>query len=363
MEINSTYYAKAVCDTIMDTYTPQTLPPADFFFYHQGVFLLGMQQLYKKTGEEKYFNYIKEWVDYFLSEDGSIKGLRPESPDDCNPGILFFDIYAKLGEKKYLNGIENVMNCVNSWKKTSEGCYWHRSKETPTTSFHDQIWLDGFYMSSPIITKYANLTGKSEYFDTINTQMEVMWKHMYDEKTGLLYHAWDESREAFWADKETGCSTEIWGRALGWYAAALAMITQEMPESCIYKKSFSERLKTLLLNILKYQDKESGMWFQLVNRVDDEKNWIELSCSALFTLALKKAINEGILDESYNEAVQKAYDGIIKNCVTLKDNGHIILSRICEGTMAEYYDYYINRKQCKNDLHGLGAFLLMCCEF
>ena len=363
MEMNSTVLAKAVCDTIMDKHTPAELPPVDFFFYHQGVFLLGMQHLYKKTGEQKYFDYIKDWVDHFLSDDGNIKGLRPESPDDCNPAILFFHIYEKLGEEKYLSGIENVMNCIKDWKKTSDGCYWHRSKETPTTSFHDQIWLDGFYMSSPIITKYANLTGKQEYFDIVKTQMEVMWEHTYDEKTGLLFHAWDESREAFWADKETGRSTEIWGRALGWYAAALAMITSEMPEDYKYRKLFCDKLRTLLLTILRYQDKESGMWYQLVNRVDDKNNWIELSCSALFTLALKKAINMGVLDESYNEFAQKAYEGIVKNCVSLDDKGHITLSRICEGTMAEYYEYYINRKQCENDLHGLGAFLLMCCEF
>ena len=44
-------------------------------------------------------------------------------------------------------------------------------------------------------------------------------KHMRDEKTGLYYHGYDESRQMYWADPVTGCSPNFWLRAMGWFMA------------------------------------------------------------------------------------------------------------------------------------------------
>ena len=47
--MNALDYAKASCDTMMELYTPMTLPPEKGFHYHQGVFLSGMEKLQHKN--------------------------------------------------------------------------------------------------------------------------------------------------------------------------------------------------------------------------------------------------------------------------------------------------------------------------
>lgn len=43
-------WARAACDSLMDTYLPEKLPPAGRWHYHQGVFLCGMEMLWQAEG-------------------------------------------------------------------------------------------------------------------------------------------------------------------------------------------------------------------------------------------------------------------------------------------------------------------------
>ena len=65
-------YAKAACDSKMRM-PAEALPPKGRFHYHAGVFLRGMQKTYELCGEDKYYDYVKKWVDDQISEDGNVK--------------------------------------------------------------------------------------------------------------------------------------------------------------------------------------------------------------------------------------------------------------------------------------------------
>ncbi len=69
-------YGKEACDALMYRYLPSDLPPEGAFFYHQGVFLSGMERIYKICGDKKYFNYIKEYVDSVIGENGEVIRMR-----------------------------------------------------------------------------------------------------------------------------------------------------------------------------------------------------------------------------------------------------------------------------------------------
>ena len=86
-------YGCAACDTLIRKFTVEKLPPERHFHYHQGVFLSGMQKIYKLCGEEKYYNYIRDWVNYLINEDGNIDIFEKGMLDDIQPGILLFDLY------------------------------------------------------------------------------------------------------------------------------------------------------------------------------------------------------------------------------------------------------------------------------
>jgi len=53
-------------------------------------------------------------------------------------------------------------------------------------------------------------------FNDIANQFIFMEKHTRDAKTGLLYHAWDESKQMKWTDPVTGHSPLFRARAMGW---------------------------------------------------------------------------------------------------------------------------------------------------
>src|SRR6185437_11098590 len=107
------------------------------------------------------------------------------------------------------------------------------------------------------------------------------------------------------------------------------------------------------------QDADSGLWYQIVDKGDREDNWLESSCSALFIYTIAKSIKAGYVDHTYQEIVEKAYNGLLNQMVTV-DESTLTLSGICIGTSAGEYDYYVSRPTSENDLHGMGAFILAC---
>src|SRR5206468_4317613 len=66
-------------------------------------------------------------------------------------------------------------------------------------------------------------------FDDVITQFVLMERHARDEKTGLMYHGYDDSRAQKWADPKTGRSPTVWGRAMGWYAMGLVETLDFIP--------------------------------------------------------------------------------------------------------------------------------------
>lgn len=364
MNILSLDYAKKAADAIMNHYKAQELEPPRFFAYFNGVFLEGIERIYDVTKEEKYFNYIKEWVDFNLNEDGTIresgKWARLTSLDFRKAGTLLFRIYEKTGDIKYWKIIEYLVESLKYYPKNEYGGFWHNS------DCEEQMWLDGLYMAGPICVMYAAKSGKKEYFDMAIRQAEIMWEHMRDSKTGLMYHGWDPSiarKKAPWADKETGLSPEVWGRALGWYAVAICDMLEYIPENHPKREKLIKIVSTLLKTVIEYQDKEDGRWYEVIDKGGWEGNWLENSCSCLFVNALAQAINKGYLEKRYMENLYLGYNGII-NSLKYDANGNLLLQDICIGTAIESgtYDYYINRERCTNDLHGSGTFILMCCH-
>ena len=356
-------YGYEACKTIMKKYDAEKLPPKHLFTYHQGVFLSGMYKVYEKTKNEKLFDYMKAWVTSVLKEDGTVNDLGSgwvslETLDFRQAGILFFPLYEKTKDEKYLENAKYLVESLKDYPINSKGGFWHMVSQP------HQMWLDGLYMAGPIMAMYADKTGETEFFDMAAKQIIVMYENMLDKKTGLLIHGWDDSKESPWADKETGKSQEVWGRAMGWYVTAIVDILDYLPESHIERSRIIEILNDILAAIVKYQDKEDGRWYEVVDKGDWEGNWLENSCSCLFVYALSKAVRMGYIDKKYKENAKKGYEGII-NSLKWSEEGELLVGDICIGTCIDSgtYEHYISRDVCINDLHGNGAFAIMCGEY
>lgn len=349
-------YAKMGAAAIMDKFTPETLPPAGRFHYHQGVFLAGVEKLYNITGDEKYRNYIKEWVDLNIDSNGNSTTCYLTEFDDIQPGILLFDLYKTTGNERYKKMLDRMIRAIEMWPTNAKGGVWHKYYNP------NQMWLDSMYMMGYFSSKYAAEFKHTYMFEKVYTQMKLMYENMRNPKTGLLYHMWDDSKAVPVTDRESGLIKHHWGRAIGWYVVALAEILELMPKEYHLRQEFADIEAELLTVLAKYQDKDSGLWYQLVDKADDQRNWQESSCSALFTYAMAKALRIGIIDESFKENIIKGYNGVLS--MTEMRDGVFTLTGVCIGTGFGNgtEQFYFDRPVVENDLHGMGAFLLMCTE-
>lgn len=342
--------AEKACQAIMNTYTPEELPPANSFHYHQGVFLYGMLRVWEATGKEEYFEYMKAYIDSLIDEEGNLYFARDEL-DSVQAGILLFPLYEKTKHPKYMVAAKKLRSLLDTINRTSEGGFWHKDK------YPYQMWLDGLFMAGPFMLMYSEHFQEEELIQTVLRQEKLMRKNMTDSKSGLLYHAWDEKKVQPWADPETGCSPEFWGRSVGWYGTALIDLLELLGDKKRGQEELIESLQSFIPAIVAHQDEKSGLWYQIVDKGDRPDNWLESSCSSLFLYFIAKAVKHGYVDESYRAIVDKGFKGLVEKMVE-EDESTLTLSGICIGTSAGTYDYYVGRPTSENDLHGMGAFIL-----
>lgn len=347
-------YAELGAKTIMNKFTPEELPPNHRFHYHQGVFLAGVEKIYQITKNEIYRDYIKAWVDFNIDENGDAPNCVITEFDDIQPAILLFDLYKTTQDERYKKVLDRLYDKIEKWPTNAKGGVWHK--------YHNknQMWLDSMYMMGVIAAMYAREFDKPYMFEKVYTQMKLMKDNMTNHETGLMYHMWDDSKREKHVDQKTGLVKVSWGRAMGWFAVAVAEILEYLPENHHLRQEFITAERDILTALKKYQDVETGLWYQVVDRIDDTRNWLETSCSALFTYAIAKSLNLGIIDESFRAVMIRGYNGVLTK-IRISDE-KLTVTGVCIGTGVGELEYYYERDTVENDLHGMGAFLLMCAE-
>lgn len=352
-------YGRAACDTMMRKFEAGELPPKGHFHYHQGVFLSGMHQIYELWTEEgareaeKYFGYIKSWVDSVIDEKGEVREYDPGQLDDIQPGVLLFPLLERTGDARYRKALDTLLGHIRNFRRNEIGGFWHKNR------YPDQMWLDGLYMGGPISAEYAYRFEKPELFDCAVEQALLMRKVTEDEETGLWYHAWDCSGKAPWADPKTGLAPEFWGRSIGWVPVAVLNELDYLPGEHPGYGDMCHLVQDLLSAVCRFQSPE-GRWYQVVDKGGQAGNWLENSCSCLFVAAVCKAVRKGLLDRAYLKAAAAGYEAVIGSLGW--EGEDIQIGNVCIGTGVGDYRHYCERPVSVNDLHGVGAFLIMCGE-
>jgi unsaturated rhamnogalacturonyl hydrolase len=358
--------SERLSDTLMnriwvDDKTPPGIPAK--WNYEQGVQLKAVEQMWYATGDAKYYNFIKSGMDYWLQPDGTIKGYEVEeyNIDHVTPGRALMTLYRVTNDEKYRKAIELLRSQLKTHPRTKEGGFWHKK------IYPYQMWLDGLYMGQPFFTEYSVTFGEDNFEDIAN-QFVWMEKHARNPKTGLLYHGWDESKEQRWANKETGLSPHVWGRAMGWYAIALVDVLDSFPKNHPRRAELVAILNREAEAIAKYQDKD-GLWWDIIDLAGKEKNYHESSASAMFVYALAKGVRQGNLPEKYLNTANKGWTGIKKEFIKELPDGNLDW----EGTVSVSglggkpyrdgsYDYYMSEKLRTNDAKGLGPAVMAAVE-
>lgn len=334
--------------------------------YDMGVVLKGIEGVWLATGDGSYFSYIQKQADFFVQEDGSIKTYKPDeyNIDHINNGKILLLLYRVTLKDKYLKAAKLLRNQLQTHPRTNEGGFWHKK------IYPYQTWLDGLYMGQPFYAEYAQLAKEDTAFNDIANQFIWIEKNTRDDKTGLLYHAYDESRKEAWADKTTGRSPLFWARAMGWYATALVDVLDYFPTDHPKRKDLIAILNRLVNAIEKQQDAKTGLWKDIFsyNGPDKEKNYFEASASSQFVYAIAKGVRKKYLPAAKLSIAQKGYAGIIKNFIKKQDGLWVLTGTVKVSGLGgkPYRDgsfgYYMSEPIITNDPKGMGAFIMAANE-
>lgn len=335
--------------------------------YTFGLIGKSMIELWKHTGNDKYYRYAKNYVDTLIDKQGSINTYKTESYslDNINAGKILFDLYAQTHDRRYKIAMDTLISQLNQQPQTKDDGYWHKQ------IYPHQMWLDGIYMASPFLAQYGKTFNKARLSTEAINQIKIIARHTYDKKTGLFYHGWDESRQQQWANKQSGTSPCFWSRSIGWYAAGIVDVLDFLPADIEGKDSLISIVNALASGIAKYQDPKSKVWFQVTDQQNRKGNYLESSASALFVYFLFKSLNHNYINSSYKQIALKGFDGIIKNFIKEENNGAITIKNCCAvaglGGENKYrdgsFDYYINEPIINNDPKSIGAFILAAIEY
>ena len=344
--------------------------------YEEGVLLDGMVAEWRVTGDGRLFSYVKAAVDRSVDKDGAIHmdngaafPVEAHSLDNIEMGRSVLTVYRVLQQERYYKAAKFLDDQMQQQPKNASGGFWHKQ------IYPNQMWLDGAYMAEPFLASYARTFGARTFgaktfgrpaeMDGVAAQLLLMDAKMRDRPTGLLRHGWDESKQMEWANKKTGLSPEVWARAMGWYAMALVDVLERMPVSDPQRAALDELARRTLTAVARYQDPESGLWWQVMDKGGQKGNYLEASASCMFVYALAKGIREGVLPISMEPNVTRGWDGIQKRFV--KPDGTLSGTVKVAGLggtpyRSGSYAYYAGEAVGDNDAKGVGAYLLALSE-
>ena len=335
--------------------------------YTLGLVSSAMLDLYEYTDDTKYLGYVEYFADSAITDQGLIRTYKMSdyNIDKVNSGKMLLRLYQITGKEKFKIAADTLRAQLDGHPQTEIGGFWHKKR------YPHQMWLDGLYMGGPFLAQYTSLYGDPADFDRVILWFENMEKVARDPVTGLLYHGWDESREQEWADPQTGQSPNFWGRGMGWYGMALVDVLDFIPGDHPGRDSIIDIINRMARAIVTVQDTVSGVWYQVLDQGGREGNYLEGSVSAMFSYFLLKAVNRGYINRhKYEGPARKAYEGMIANLVTKKEDGTLVISPVCQvaGLGGDpyrdgSYEYYIHEQQRDNDPKATGPFIMAGIEY
>jgi rhamnogalacturonyl hydrolase YesR len=361
------FWSVAAAETIMARWPDFTKAYFNTWTYLNGYESHGFEILYRATGDKKYFDYIKRYADEVVDADGNFRPVLNakgqtnlpnfDNLDTIMTGDMVVMLYEATGDNRYKKAAEKIRRAFDDYPRNSDGGFWHSKR------MNGQMWIDGIFMGQMFLMRYGKSIGDSQYcWDEVTRQICVYAKRAQRGDTGLYLHGYFEGghggKAPGWADPQTGLSPEVWSEGLGWYALVVAEALTDLPKDHPRRAEVEDIFRRLAAGLKRTQDPKSGRWFQIVDKGDQPDNWTDNSGSAMFTYAMAKGIELGLLDKNdYGLVVQQGYQGIIGNA-RINNQGLLDIYSACAGLgIQNNYDRYIHYQQSTNAQEAVAGFL------
>ena len=361
------YWSVAAADTVMARWPDFTKAYFNGWTYVNGYELYGFEMLYRATGDKKYFSYLKRYIDQCVDAEGDFTAVvnskgqtnRPSfnNLDNMMTGNMLVMLYEETQDDRYKKAADKIRRAFDDYPRNRDGGFWHNQH------MNGQMWIDGVFMGQMFLLRYGKSIGDSTYcWNEVTKQICLFAQRAQRDESGLYLHAYYEPGHGgsvpAWADPTTGLSREVWSEGLGWYALVVVETLRPLPKDHSRRAELEGVFRHLAAGLKHTQDTKTGRWFQVVDKGDRADNWTDNSGSAMFTYAIARGIELGLLDNSeYAQVVKNGYRGITENA-KVNEQGLVDIYSACDGLGVQYnYDRYIHFKQSVNAKEAVAGFL------
>ncbi len=334
--------------------------------YETGLILLSVLRMAAFRDDMVLDAYVRAHAEALIKPDGSILAYRKDeyNLDQINGGRLLLELASRNIDTRYAKAVAALRDQLAKQPRTASGGFWHKK------IYPYQIWLDGLYMQAPFSVRYGLEYNDPELVDDACEQLVLAAEKTRDPATGLLRHAWDESRKQLWADPASGRSPHVWGRAVGWYCMALIDVLELLPQNFTKRAGLASLFIEIINAVIAHRDDETKLWFQILDQTDRPGNYPESSASAMFCYALAKAVSLHLLPAaSFSDMAMESFLAIIERYCTSGEKSGFSLGGICKvaGLGGNPYrdgsfSYYISEPVVSDDFKGLGPFIMAAVE-
>ncbi len=337
--------------------------------YKDDLCFIGSDYLSEVTKDPKWDDYILKNSKWLINDDGTIVNWKAgeNNIDKISFGKSLAILWKLTGDSKYKAAVDKAYDFLKKYPRTETGNFWHKD------IYPNQVWLDGLYMAMPFYAQIISETGENKWDDIID-QFQSADKLLWDDKLELYIHGCDVSRSVDWADPVTGRSQSVWLRAEGWYLMALV----DVYEYAVRKTARAAELKSILEKavngLLKYQDKKTSMFFQVVDKTEADGNYPETSGSAMAAYALMKGARLGMLSPELWNKGSSIIDGIKDTYLKKEEDGYHLYGICASAGLGQGPDphnrkdrdgslrYYLSEAQMTDNQHGTGACMMAVSE-
>ncbi|WNH12353.1 glycoside hydrolase family 88/105 protein [Thalassobellus suaedae] len=363
-----TYYESTSPQTIIDEKTgeeitdfskfnPNAVPSRGFsseWSYTHGVVLSAFSYIEDVTGDKtffsdnvKFYDYVLKYLPYFKKNKDKIEKVKIgnwgrilnfHALDDCGSiTAAMIKTYLKTKNDDYLELINQTADHISNNQFRLEDGTLARNRPQ-----YKSVWADDMYMSVPFLTNMGVLTGDNKYFDDAVKQVLQMAKRLYIPEKELFDHGWNVTSGDY--DPRF-----YWGRANGWVLMSMAELLSALPENYQGRSEILHLYRSMVRSLANLQGGD-GFWHNLLDKND---TYTETSCTAMFTFAIAKGINEGWISHVYGPVALIGWNAIQTRVL---QNGAV--DGTCEGTtFAHDNSYYYHRGKSIYATHGYGPTL------
>ncbi|AWI10254.1 glycoside hydrolase family 88/105 protein [Ereboglobus luteus] len=356
-------WAVAAAESVMARYPDYREAYWKPWNYVTGYMLNGFEMLYKKTGDKKYYDYIKKYMDNFVDAGGNFTAVNPsrknapdrprDNLDNIMTGSMLVAMYEHTKDERYKKAAEVFRRAFDDYPRNPDGGFWHGRGTT------GQMWIDGIFMGQMFLTRYGAVIGDTQYcFDEAAKQILIYTKHEKG-NTGLYYHGWTANPELReWADKKTGLSTDVWAEGHGWYALIISETLKLMPADHAKRPELIALHAKVAEGLKNFQDEKTGGWWNIVDKGGRPGNFIDPSGTAMFIYMLKRGIEMNLLDSAvYTPVVERGYAALL-SMTRINEHGLVDVWGGCDGvSIQKNYDAYASRKRMVNAKETYAGFL------